>query len=118
MAHYDIRNKGEGTTQSVGSFEVNGYGLYDMAGNVWEWCLDEYDGSYYDQSTITNPLSGHENIEAVTSNYKSMSGSRVMRGGSWDDWSSPLRVAWRDYSPPEPSGDRGVNDGFRCVSSE
>ena len=70
----------------VGSFQPNGYGLFDMAGNVWEWCQDWYDSN--------------EN-------------SRVLRGGAWYYGTSILRVAYRSRRPPTL---RYVNRGFRCVS--
>ena len=70
----------------VGSFKPNGYGLYDMGGNVWEWCQDWYD------SNKTR---------------------RVLRGGSWNDPSSNLRAASRfGYFPTLPYDYLG----FRCVS--
>jgi serine/threonine-protein kinase len=71
----------------VGSFKLNGYGLYDMAGNVWEWCQDWYD------SNKTR---------------------RVLRGGSWNDPSSNLRAANRfGYFPSNTY----YYVGFRCVVS-
>ena len=45
-------------TTAVGKYTANGYGLYDMAGNVWEWCLDEYNSGFYAVSSSQNPLSG------------------------------------------------------------
>ena len=72
----------------VGSFKLNGYGLYDMAGNVWEWCQDWYD------SNKTR---------------------RVLRGGSWNDPSSNLRAANRfGYFPSNTY----YYLGFRCVVSD
>ena len=47
-------------TAPVGSFPPNGYNLYDMAGNVWEWCFDEYNGEFYSLSTENNPRFGRE----------------------------------------------------------
>jgi formylglycine-generating enzyme required for sulfatase activity len=58
-------------TAPVGKFPSNNYGLYDMAGNVWEWCQDFYDAEYYKTSPVKNPL-------GPDSGY-----TRVLRGGSW-----------------------------------
>ena len=98
----------------VGSFEANGYGLYDMAGNVWEWCLDEYDPGYYRKSPAVNPLSGHESIEAVTNNYEGVSRRWVLRGGNWDYGTYGLRLTYRSYYGPPNYG--YLYYGFRCVS--
>jgi formylglycine-generating enzyme required for sulfatase activity len=89
-AHYDSWNNGRGTTKVVGSFEANGYGLYDMAGNVREWCQDWYGGNYYSSSPAKNPPGPG-------------SGSRrVLRGGSWDcSCTYYLRVAGRYGNSPK-----------------
>ena len=59
-ANYNNRIK---DTTAVGKYTANGYGLYDMAGNVWEWCLDEYNSGFYALSPSQNPLSGANSIE-------------------------------------------------------
>ena len=79
-ANYD-RNVDD--TTPVKGYPHNGYGLYDMAGNVWEWCLDEYDENFYDRSPRENPLSGANNVEWIINNFTGVKSNRVLRGGSW-----------------------------------
>ncbi len=85
---YDRLRKGvyRQQTTPVGSFPTNAWGLYDMHGNVWEWCQDWY-GSY-PSSDITDPQ-GEKYGE-----------SRVLRGGSWDDCASNCRAAYRRRVTP------------------
>ena len=98
-------------TTAVGKYPPNGYGLYDMAGNVLEWCLDEYNRA----SPRENPLSGANRVDWVMNNFTGVKTSRVLRGGSWSDDPKALRVAGRDGGSPT---DTGYDDGFRCARSQ
>jgi formylglycine-generating enzyme required for sulfatase activity len=96
VAWYD-GNSGDRTHQ-VGMKLPNGLGLYDMSGNVWEWCWDWY-GSYSSTSQ-TNP------IGASSGSY------RVLRGGCWGTDGQYLRSAYRSYNTPS---NRGSSRGFRLI---
>ena len=111
-AHYDSWNDGKGTTKAVGSYAGNGYGLYDMVGNVWEWCLDGFDGHYYSRSPEKNPLAGHVSIEELIKGYKGIGTDRMLRGGAWYGGTGYLRVSARNHDRPRPWD----SFGFRCVA--
>ena len=107
-------NRDINDTTAVGKYTANGYGLYDVCGNVWEWCLDEWNSGFYAVSPARNPLSGANSIQWILDNYTGVRSSRVLRGGSWTDPAHFVRVALRDYSPPTPTFN---NYGFRCARS-
>ena len=96
----------------IGNYSPNAYGLYDMAGNVWEWCIDEYDADFYANSPRENPISGGEILDIIYSSPNNITTARVSRGGSWADSASGIRVSHRNGSP---STNIYTNIGFRCV---
>ena len=98
---WNKENSGE-QTHPVGEKEPNAFGLYDMHGNVWEWCQDWYDENYYKISPKDNPQ-GPPKATA-----------RVVRGGGWVDGVQLCRSAVRGYSWP---GRRSSHVGFRLSMS-
>ncbi len=87
-------------TVPVGSFAPNAWGLYDMHGNVWEWCQDWYGD--YPTGAVTDPIGAGDGS------------CRVLRGGGWFSSARLCRTAYRRSNSP---GDRGNNGGFRLVFS-
>jgi formylglycine-generating enzyme required for sulfatase activity len=90
------------STHPVGQKRPNAWGLYDVHGNVWEWCADWYDGDYYRTSASRDPKGPH------SGDY------RVLRGGSWayDPWGT--RSTFRHWDTP---GGRDDNCGFRVAGT-
>lgn len=102
-----------GETTPVGKYPANGYGVFDIIGNVSEWCLDEWNSNYYRFQQKNNPVSGGsmKRIMESTSTRK----KRVIRGGSWNSQRNELRVSHRDCKPPWKTYSIV---GFRCVMSD
>ncbi|ELS01658.1 hypothetical protein Xen7305DRAFT_00013630 [Xenococcus sp. PCC 7305] len=94
--------KGEyrGKTTAVGKFPANTFGLYDIYGNVWEWCEDDWHSSYKNA-----PQDGHAWLSDKSS-------TKVLRGGSWSYFPINCRSAARNFNVPE---DDDNNIGFRVV---
>jgi formylglycine-generating enzyme required for sulfatase activity len=90
-------------TAPAKSFRANGYGLYNLTGNVWEWCWDWFDAEYYQQSPDRDPPGPHDGTR------------RVMRGGSYlchASYCNRYRVDARNANTPDSAT---TNLGFRCV---
>jgi formylglycine-generating enzyme required for sulfatase activity len=107
--------KGEDRQQTtpVGMFPANGWGLHDMHGNVWEWCLDHWHGTYDDA-----PFDGRAWIDpAAKDSEAEEEQSRLLRGGSWFLRSRFCRSACRNDARP---GNRNSRIGFRicCLSQD
>ena len=111
--YYNDKRDGYLKIAPVRSFPANGYGLYDMAGNVWEWCSDWYDANYYKSfnSIAINPEGPAKSYDPED-NYTP---KRSLRGGSFlcnDSYCTGYRVARRMKSSP----DTGLeHTGFRCA---
>ena len=100
VAWYD-GNSGS-KTHPVGQKRPNGLGIYDMSGNVWEWCNDWYGEKYYGESPRDNPQG------------PGSSSTHVLRGGSWANNAQYARAAIRVGINPDS---RGIGDGFRVAVS-
>ena len=91
-------NDGYVFTAAVGKFKPNAFGLYDMHGNVWQWCADRYGAKYYAGSPTDDPAGPESGND------------RILRGGSWFGWPYDSRSALRDRSTPDV---RCLSAGFR-----
>ena len=111
----DTANYGEnvGDTTPVGTYPPNANGLYDMAGNVWEWCLDEYNPDFYAISPSQNPLAGGT-LDNILSDWTNVKTVRVLRGGSWVSNAKFVRVSDRTRFTPKITNKAR---GFRCVKT-
>ena len=95
-----------GETTPVGSFPANAWGLYDLHGNVWEWCADHWHESYADKP---DGLKANGNAPWLSDDEEA---ARSLRGGSWSYNPGNCRSAIRYYYHPD---ERALNYGFRVV---
>jgi eukaryotic-like serine/threonine-protein kinase len=89
-------------TAPVGKFGANAWRIYDMTGNVWEWCSDWFDENYYQKQEWDRPAGPPQGTE------------KAIRGGSWGDTPAKLRLSYRRSAPPTF---RSNNLGFRVAAS-
>lgn len=113
---FPVTNRGDDgyrTTAPVGSFTPNGYGLFDMSGNVWEWCSDFFRPDYYGVSPVDNPQGPPDSYDPNEPHLI----KRVQRGGSFmcsDVYCIGYRVSARMSGEPSSGA---FHTGFRCVRS-
>lgn len=103
--HHSTLDDGYLTTAPVQSFRPNGFGLWNMAGNVWEWCADVFAADTYARSPEYDPRGPTAGAE------------RVLRGGSYlchESYCNRYRVAARSHNAPDSTS---ANVGFRCANS-
>ena len=105
-ANYDSR-----ASSTVRSYSPNQYGLYDMIGNVHEWCLDAYNERFYKNSQRQNPLFSND-VDDIINNFENVRTDRVLRGGAWSNFAWDVRTSSRLWYSPRFA--HALN-GFRCV---
>ncbi|MCP5023618.1 MAG: formylglycine-generating enzyme family protein [bacterium] len=97
LSYHSNNMCGVSGTIEVGSYPANAFGLYDMHGNVYEWCLDN--GGTYGAGAVTDPFVAGGSVRSV-------------RGGAWSFYSYSCRSAFREFASP---GDSANTHGFRVV---
>jgi formylglycine-generating enzyme len=119
---FPVRDTGEDGFVGVGSFPANGYGLCDMAGNVWQWCSDWYREDVHERNSgqpcCENPTGPTDCLDSGDARVSPSAPRRVIKGGSYlcnPDYCESYRPSARRGTPPD-TGSSHV--GFRCVKSQ
>ncbi|MEK3684424.1 formylglycine-generating enzyme family protein [Paenibacillus sp. FSL R10-2736] len=97
-AHAWFSENSKGSLHEIAQHSANPYGLYDMLGNVWEWCLDTYDSEFYHKGDVLNPVN------------LMVPGNKSCRGGSFHSFTDMCRPAFRHH---EPASFYAYDLGFR-----
>ena len=115
-----------GVTVPVGKYPANHYGLYDMVGNVWEWCLDEYEPDSFQSLTRQQPIAEKdtkEDLDQLISNFWEVKSNRILRGGTLLNTTSPVQTSVKCHCNPQLTTFLTLSYGasfvpkigFRCV---
>jgi formylglycine-generating enzyme required for sulfatase activity len=111
--HHNTEEDGHARTAPVGSYPANGFGLHDMAGNVWEWCADWYKPGYPLDLAPRNPKGPDTSHDPTEPGVP----KRVQRGGSFlccDNYCIRYMAGARGKGDPDSTG---THIGFRCVKA-
>ena len=105
-----------GETSVVGEYSANGYGLYDLAGNVWEWCLDGVE----DYKELPNPLGGvsnntFSNYHEIATDFTKVTSFRILRGGSCFSREEDVRLTVRAAQVPNLASGGGGRCSLKCL---
>lgn len=114
-ANYSLNVGVTGNTTPVGDYLPNDFEIYDMVGNVLEWCIDRYEKDYLEDIIENNPIGGVDSVMEIENGYLKITSSRSIRGGSWVESGQPrISITYRRGNEPARTSHL---IGFRCVKS-
>lgn len=114
-ANYTLNVGVTGNTTSIGEYPPNNFEIYDIIGNVLEWCIDRYERDYFEDVSNANPIGGNDTIKEIQIEYRRITSSRSIRGGSWVESGQPrVSITYRRGNDPARTSHL---IGFRCAKS-